>query len=103
MEKLKVGKLYFLCATEAMLPFNVLFGTNQAPINFDADSKEITIPDKTLGIYLATISFEMLSNNYPPDLAQVIYYKFLIGDQILYLIEDGCCVFKQANNDPSLL
>ena len=103
MEKLEVGKLYLLCATQAMFPFNVLFGVKNPSDYRDPEAKEIMISNKTLGIYLGMLAVDAVVFDYSPAFKEIYYYKFLIDDQILYILDDGCSTFERVTNDPCIL
>jgi hypothetical protein len=99
MENLELGKLYLLYGVYGTYPLNVLFGIRNPCAVSDSDAKEVMLANKTLGVFLGTLTVDALEIEYKPVLRELTYYRFLIENEILYIHSSDGATFERVIYD----
>jgi len=107
MEELELGKIYLIYSalnqTEDFNPSpysTFVFGTKDPYL--DIEDTGITIVNGTLVVYLGKCIVNSKHFKMYPIIEEVIYFKLLIEDEIVYVLNDGYACFKRINHDTSI-
>lgn len=99
MEKLEVGKLYYLSSAysqQDIIPSlgKWIFVTRNCPD--DPDNTGESLPNKTLVVYLGEYTIKSLGSLSPwtKETQDYTYLKILLSDGIAYVLDDGFISFE---------
>jgi hypothetical protein len=104
MEILIPGKLYLIYSAlrdegdVIASPFSTFVFATKDPYA-DIEDAGITLINGTLVVYLGECIVTVMQFKMHPILEEATYYKLLVEDQILYVLDDGYTSFERANND----
>ena len=107
MQELESGKLYFIYSTYkaeddvAVSPFSDFVFATKDPY-YDIENAGVTIENETLVVYLGQRLIPVMHFKMHPIFEEVVYFKLLVGDEILYVLDDGYACFKKAKHDTGI-
>lgn len=104
MQELERGKLYLIYSAlsykedAVYSPFSTFVFATKDPYS-DLEDAGITLVNGTLVVYLGECNVPVMHFRMHPMFEEATYYKLLVEDQILYVLDDGYTSFERVKND----
>jgi len=106
MKELERGKLYIIYSSlryeedAVIAPFSTFVFATKDPYH-DVEDAGVTIVNGTLVVYLEQFVTSIMHFKLQPIIEQAVYFKLLVEDQILYVLDDGYASFERVNTNIS--